>query len=153
MNKISLESESLISGSSKKYRLAPVLILHIYIPSIQNNPPTYSLLLFLSYKFSSLSSIPESRKLIVKIQENDDVDSDIEMWPLSFQWLLQSALQTPQEGLELRKFKHQTQILCREENIYGEKEYSTNILWNALWQPRGRFPNLNITCDMYENAC
>ena len=84
MNKISLESESLISGSSKKYRLAPILILHIYIPSIQNNPPTYSLLLFLSYKFSSLSSIPESRKLIVKIQENDDVDSDIEMWPLSF---------------------------------------------------------------------
>ena len=85
MDKISLKSESLISGSSKKYGLAPVPILHIFIPLIQNNPPTYSLLLFLSYKFSSLLSIPEFRKLIVKIQENDDIDSDIEMWSLNFQ--------------------------------------------------------------------
>ena len=38
------------------------------------------------------------------------------------------SLQTPQEGLELRRSKCQTQILFREGNIYGEQEYSTNIL-------------------------
>ncbi len=33
---------------------------------------------------------------------------------------LQPILQTLQEGSELRRSKHQTQILLREENIYGE---------------------------------
>jgi len=50
---------------------------------------------------------------------------------LSPQQFLQPALQKLQEGSELRKSRHQTQIL-KEENIYREQRNSTNILQNLL---------------------
>jgi len=51
LDKISLEIESLVPGSSRKDKLAPVSIPHMPISSIQNSPLTYSSSLFLSYKF------------------------------------------------------------------------------------------------------
>ena len=50
----------------------------------------------------------------------------------SSQQPLQPSLQTPQEGPKLRRSKHQSQIPFREENIYREWEYPTNILQNSL---------------------
>jgi len=46
---------------------------------------------------------------------------------------LQPALQIKQKYSELRRFKYQTYILFREENIYREQEHPTNILQNLLW--------------------
>jgi len=78
LDKISSETESLISGSSDKDRPAPVPIPHISIPLTQNNPPTHSHSSLLSYKFLSLSSLL-SKKPIVKIENIDNINSDIEM--------------------------------------------------------------------------
>ena len=57
LDKISLEIKLSVPGSSVKYRSALVSISHILILPIQNNPCTYFLLLFLSYKslFSFIS--------------------------------------------------------------------------------------------------
>ena len=79
MNKISPKTELLVSTPSGKDRPALVPIPHTLIPLIQNNPPTCSFSPFLSYKSTFLSSTPESKKPIVKIEENDDINSDIEM--------------------------------------------------------------------------
>ena len=46
------------------------------------------------YKSLSLLSSPVSKKPMIEIKEVDDVDSDIEMQPLSSQQPLKSALQT-----------------------------------------------------------
>ena len=153
LDKISPETELSASSPSKKDRPTLIPILHISIPLIQNNLPTYSPLPSLSYKPPSLTSATESKKPTIEIEEDDNVDSDVEIQLLSSQQPLKSALQTPQEGLELRKSKHQTQIPFRKENIYGEYEYPTNILQNSLWQPRRRFPNPNIAHDIHKNAC
>ena len=69
LNKISPEIELLVPGPSRKNRPTPIPILHISIPSIQNNPPTHFLSPSLSYKFSFLLLTPRSRKLIVEIKE------------------------------------------------------------------------------------
>jgi len=109
-----------VSDSSRKDRPAPVPIPHISIPSIQNNTSTYSLSPSPFYKSTSFPSTLESRKPIVEIEETNDIDSDVEMQLSSSQQPLQPILQTLQEGPKLRRSKHQTQILLREDNIYGE---------------------------------
>ena len=79
LNKISSETELLMPDPSRKDGPAPVPILHISISLIQNNSLTYSSSLSFSYKFISLSSTLESKKLTVEIKEDDDVDSDVEI--------------------------------------------------------------------------
>ena len=120
LNKISLETELLVSDSFRKDKPALVPISHISIPPIQNNTSTYSLLSFPFYKSASFPFTSGSRKPIVEIEETNNIDSDIEMQLSSSQQPLQPILQTLQEGSKLRRSKHQTQILLREENIYGE---------------------------------
>ena len=123
LNKTSLETELLAPDSSGKDGPAPVSI-----PSIQNNSSTCSPSHSLSYKSITSPPTPGPKKPIVEIKETNDIDSNVEMQSPSPQQPLQPSLQTPQEGLELRRSKCQTQILFREGNIYGEREYSTNIL-------------------------
>jgi len=118
----------LTSNSSRKDRPAPVSIPHTLIPLIQNNSPICSSLPSFSYKSISLPFTLEPKKSTVEIEETNDVDSDVEIQPPSPQQLLQPSLQIPQEGSKLRRSKHQTQILFRKGNTYGEQEYSTNIL-------------------------
>ena len=101
LNKISSETELLVSSSSSKDRPTSVSILHIPIPLIQNNPSCFSSP-FLFYKFSSPLSFPGPKKPIIEIKETDNVDSDIEIQSLSPQ---QPALQTLQEDPELRRSK------------------------------------------------
>ena len=108
-----------VSNSFGKNGPASVLISYTSILPIQNNSLTH-LSFFLSYKSLSLTLILESKKSTIKIEENDDVNSNVEMQPLSSQQHLKPTLQTLQEGLKLRRFKHQTQILFREGNIYRE---------------------------------
>ena len=62
LDKISPETESSVSDSSEKGRPAPIPIPHTLIPLIQSNPPTHSSLSSLSYKSTSLSPTPESKK-------------------------------------------------------------------------------------------
>ena len=83
LDKISLEIELLVPSPFEKDKPVPVSILLISIPFIQSNYPIYSPLSSLSYK--SLSFLPtlESKKPIVKIEENDNVNSDIEIQVLS----------------------------------------------------------------------
>ena len=78
LNKISSETELLVSGSSSKDRPTSVPILYIPIPPIQNNPPCFPSP-FLSYKFPSLLPFPRPKRPIVEIKEADNVDSDIEI--------------------------------------------------------------------------
>ena len=85
----------LVSDSSRKDRSAPVSIPYKSIPLIQDNPSTYSFLSFLSYKFISFSLTSGSKKSIIEIEENDNVNSNIEMQLLSSQQSLQPALQIP----------------------------------------------------------
>ena len=116
LNKTSPETELLASNSSGKDGPAPIPISHILILPIQNNSPTCSPLSSLTYKSIFLPLTPGPVKLIVEIEETNDVDFDIEVQPPSPQWPLQPSLQTLQEDPKLRKSKCQTQ------------EYSTNIL-------------------------
>jgi len=92
LDKISPETELSVSDFSGKDRLAPVSILHISIPPIQNNLPTYSSLPSLFYKFTFLSPTPRSKKLKVEVEKDNNINSDIEMQPLSSQQSLQPAL-------------------------------------------------------------
>ena len=89
LNKISPEIELSVSGSSEKDRSAPVPI-----PSIQNNSSTHFSSPFLSYKSLFSLPTPESRKPTVEIEKDNNIDSDIEMQPLSPQLFLQPTLQT-----------------------------------------------------------
>ena len=93
LDKISLETELSVFSSFGKDRPASVFILHILIPSIQNNPSTHSPSLSLFYRFPSLSFTPGSKKPTVEVEEVDDVNSDVEMQHLSSQKPLQPALQ------------------------------------------------------------
>ena len=79
LDKISLEIELLVSDSFRKDRPTLVSIPHTSIPSIQNNPSACSFSLSLSYKFISLLSTLRFKNLIVEIEENDNVDSNVEM--------------------------------------------------------------------------
>ena len=83
LNKISLETELLASDLSRRNAL--VSIPHIPISPIQNNSPTCSSLPSLFYKSISLLPTLESKKPIVEIEKEEDVDSDVEMQPLSSQ--------------------------------------------------------------------
>ena len=84
-----------VFDSSRKDRSAPVSIPYTSILLIQNNPSTYSFLSFLSYKFISFSLTSGFKKLIIEIEENDNVNSNIEIQLLSSQQSLQPALQIP----------------------------------------------------------
>ena len=83
LDKISSEINLLVSGLSRKDRPAPVPIPHIPIPPIQNNLLTCFPLLSLFYKSLSLTLISEFKKFPVEIEKDNNVDSDIEMQPLS----------------------------------------------------------------------
>ena len=87
LDKISLETELLASDLSGKNGPALVPISHtpISISSIQSNSPTCSSLCSLSYKSISLLPTLKSKKPIVEIEKEEDVDSDVEMQPLSSQ--------------------------------------------------------------------
>ena len=54
-------------------------LFYIPISSIQNNPPTHSLLSSLSYKSTSSLLTPGPKKPTVEIEETNNVDSDIEI--------------------------------------------------------------------------
>jgi len=79
LDKISPEIELSVPDPSGKARPAPVPTPHTPIPPIQNNSPTCSSLPFLSYKSISPLSTPRFKKPTVKIEEDDDVDSNVEM--------------------------------------------------------------------------
>jgi len=85
LDKISLEIELLASDFFRKDRPTLVLIPHTSISPIQNNPPACSSSLSLSYKSISPLSTLRFKKSIVEIEENDNVDSNIEMQPPSLQ--------------------------------------------------------------------
>jgi len=97
LDKTSSETELLASDPSGKDGPAPVPILHTSIP------PTS-----LYYKSISLPPTPRPKKPTVKIEETNNVDSNVEMQPPSPQQHLQPSLQIPQEDSELRRSKHQT---------------------------------------------
>jgi len=78
LDKISLEIELLVSDPSRKDEPAPVSISHISIPPIQNNSSTCSSLPSLSYKSTSSLPTPRSKKLIVEIEEANNIDFDVE---------------------------------------------------------------------------
>jgi len=69
----------LAPNSSEEDGPAPVLILHIPIPPIQDNPPIHSLSSSLSYKSTFSPSTLGSKKPTVEVEETNDVDSNIEM--------------------------------------------------------------------------
>jgi len=77
LKKISPETESSVLGPSRKDGPALVHIWHMHIPLIQNDSPTHSSESSLSYKFLSPLPTLESKKSIVEIEKNDNVDSDI----------------------------------------------------------------------------
>ena len=79
LNKISPETESSMPDTFGKDGPAPVPISHISIPLIQNNPLTHSSSSSLSYKSLSLSPTLGSKKPTIEIEENDNVDSDVEI--------------------------------------------------------------------------
>ena len=80
LDKITLETELSTLIPSKKDEPA---LIPISIPSTKNNLPNHSLLSSISYKSPSLSPILKSKKSIVKIEENNNIDSDFEIQPLS----------------------------------------------------------------------
>jgi len=68
-----------VPDPSGKDRPTPVSNLYILISPIQNNSPTHFFLPSLSYKSISPLLIPRFKKPTVIIEEDDNVDSDIEM--------------------------------------------------------------------------
>ena len=83
LNKISLETESLVPNSSGKARLALVPTSHTPIPPIQNNSSTCSSLPSLFYKSISPLPTPKFKKPTVEIEEDDNFNSDVEIQPPS----------------------------------------------------------------------
>ena len=77
LDKTSSEIELLAPNSSGKYRPTPVHIPHIPIP------PTYSPSPSLTYKSISPPSTLWPKKPIFKIEEMNDIDSDVEIQPPS----------------------------------------------------------------------
>jgi len=73
------ETKLLAPNSSGKDGLAPVPIPHTSISPIQNNPPTCSPSPSLSYKSISPLLTPGPKKPTVKIEETNNVDSDVKM--------------------------------------------------------------------------
>ena len=79
LDRISLETESLVPNSSGKAGLALVPTSHTPIPPIQNNSSTCSSLPSLFYKSISPLPTPKFKKPTVEIEENDNVNSDVEI--------------------------------------------------------------------------
>ena len=92
LDKISPEIDLSAPDPSGKGGPAPAPTLHTSIPPIQNSSPTHSSLPSLSYKSISPLPIPRFKKPTIEIEENDNVDSDVEMQPPSSQQPLQPAL-------------------------------------------------------------
>ena len=85
LDKISPEIELPVSDPSRKDEPAPVSIPHISIPPIQNNPSTCSPLPSFSYKSTSPLPTLGSKKLIIEIEEANNIDFDVEIQPSSSQ--------------------------------------------------------------------
>ena len=83
LDKISLETELSVPDPSRKDGLTPVFIPHTPISPILNNPLTCFSSPSLSYKSTSPPSTPESKKSIAEIEEDNYVNSDVEMKLLS----------------------------------------------------------------------
>ena len=115
----------------KIWTCSSIYSIHTLFP-IQNDLPTHSSSSSLSDKSLFPLLILESKKPIIKIKKNNYVDSDIEMQPLSSQQYLQPTLQTLQEDFELRRFKHQTQILLKKE-IFMENKNILLIFCRILY--------------------
>ena len=79
LDKISPETELLAPDPFRKDEPTPVPTPYTPIHLIQNNPPTCSSLLSLSYKSTSPSSTPGFKKPTVEIKKNVVVDSDVEI--------------------------------------------------------------------------
>ena len=79
LDKISLEIKLLVPSPPEKNGPTLVSIPHIFIPPIQNNSSTCSSLFSLSYKSSSFLPTPEFKESIVEIEENNNIDSDVEI--------------------------------------------------------------------------
>jgi len=85
LNKISPETELLVPDSSRKDGPSLVPIPHTSIPPIQNNSPTCFSSPYFSYKFISSPPTPRFKMPMVEIEEDDNIDSDVEMQPPSSQ--------------------------------------------------------------------
>jgi len=85
LNKISPEIELLVLDPSRKDGPTLVPIPHTSIPPIQNNPPTCFSLPSFSYKLISSLPTPRFKMPIVEIEEDNNIDSDVEMKPPSSQ--------------------------------------------------------------------
>ena len=81
LDKTSPETELLVPDPSWKDKPTLIPILHTLIPPIQNNSPTCSPLSSLSYKSTFPLFTLESKNLILKIEETNDVNSNVEMQP------------------------------------------------------------------------
>jgi len=79
LDKISLETESSVSGPSGKDEPTIVLILHTPIPFIQNNSSSYFSLSSHFYKSLSLLLSPVFKKLTVKVEEVNNINSNVEI--------------------------------------------------------------------------
>ena len=79
MDKISSETKSSIPDPSRKDGPALAPTPHISIPPIQNSPSIYFSSPFLSYKSISSPPTPRFKKPTIEIEENDVVDSDVEI--------------------------------------------------------------------------
>ena len=79
LDKISLEIELSVLSPLEKDEPALVFIPHILISSIQSNFPTCSFSPFFPYKSLFPLFTLRFKKPIVKIEENDNVDSDIKI--------------------------------------------------------------------------
>ena len=79
LNKISPETELSISGPFRKDGPALVPILYIYIYLLLKKIFLLVLLYSLSYKSLFFSPIPELKNLIVEVEGDNDIDSDIEI--------------------------------------------------------------------------
>ena len=71
-----------------KDRPTLVHIPYIFISSTQSNFSTHSFLLSIFYKYSSPLPTSWPKKSTIEIEEDNDVDFDIEIQPLSSQQLL-----------------------------------------------------------------
>ena len=83
LDKTSSETELLVPNPSGKDGPAPIPIPHTSISPTPNNLPTHSPSSLLSYKSTSSLLTPGFKKLIVDIEENGDIDTDVEMQPPS----------------------------------------------------------------------
>jgi len=83
LDEISSEIELSASDSFGKDEPTSVHTPYTFIPPIQKNPSTYFPLSSLFYKSPSPPPILGSKKPTIKIEEEEDVDSNVEIQSLS----------------------------------------------------------------------